>query len=66
MTLRVLTPPKSSERTVPNVHTTPQSQNGQQDHAKTFQIERLNCIVKFATKVRKTAVSIPIPIKEII
>ena len=47
-------------------HTTPQSQNGQQDHAKTFQIERLNCIVKFATKVRKTAVSIPIPIKEII
>ena len=32
-------------------------------HAKTFQIERVTCkIVKFATRVRKTTISIPIPI----
>ena len=32
-------------------------------HAKTFRIERVTCkIVKFATRVRKTTISIPIPI----
>ena len=63
-----MTSPKSSERTVPNVHR--QHHKVRTDskifHAKTFQIERLNCVVKFATKVRKTAFSIPIPMKEII
>ena len=34
-------------------------------HAKTFRIECINCkIVKFATKLRKTALSTPIPMKE--
>ena len=34
-------------------------------HAKTFRIERVTCkIVKFATRVRKTTLSIPIPMEE--